>query len=124
MTTTDSTRDAYIAGLRALADFLEAEPGVPVSANDTLNVFTDKAGVTAAARAKGGWRKEYGSAHFWLTRSFGPIAFEVNASRNSVCRKVSTGTRVIPAQPAQPERTEEVFDWICDETSLLAESAD
>jgi len=55
-----------------------------------------------------------------LVREFGgDVSLHVNAARSTVCRRVVTGTKVIPARP---EHTVEEVEWVCEDQSLLADS--
>lgn len=109
-------------GLRELADFLDANPDVPVRGLDCcINVFADdKAHIVRTARIAG-WQKNYNGNWFALQRWFGDgaIQLDVNIERGEICRRVVTGTEVIPAQP---ERTVDTVEWVCD-TPLLAGEA-
>lgn len=120
---TDEQRDKraqLTRGLRELADFLDANPDVPVRALDCpINVFGQSRAEMARAARVAGWQKDYNGEWFVLRRWFGEgaIQLDVNIERAQVCRKVVTGTKVVPAQP---ERTVEEVEWICDEPLLAS----
>lgn len=118
----ETHRAEFIQGLRDLAAFLETHPTVSAPRYTTLNVFLDKReDVVTHARAAS-WEKVYNENWFYLRRNFpGEIAYEINTSRETVCRKLVTGTRVVPAQP---ETTVEEVEWVCEERSLLAEAVE
>lgn len=110
-----------IAGIRALADFLEAHPEV-VFTGQTFLSYTDRDGLVAAAKC-GTWRKDYTSDNFFtLDKNFGGgVHLHVYTEREAVCRKVVTGTRIVdaePAKPAVPAHEEPIEEWICDEALL------
>ncbi len=109
-------RDDVIQGLRELADFLEQHPDVPAPAYNTLNAQAwSKEALTLAARAAS-WTKDYNDNYFSLRRMFpGYLTFDVYVERNTICRKVVTGTRL---EPAQPEREVETYERVCDEPLL------
>jgi hypothetical protein len=115
-------RTKAIQGLRQLADFLEAHPAVPLPVLWGLNAYARSRADLAAAARVGGWTKSYNDSWFALSREFGEgaVTLEINIERGQVCRKVVTGTRVVPAQP---ESVVETYDWVCDEPALLAEGA-
>lgn len=104
-------------GLRDLADFLDAHPDVRL--NDPSHMVYVFSRDTLAAIARiGGWRKVYTNDYFNLVRDFdGGVSLQVFTDRAEVCHKVVTGTRLVPAQA---ERTEETFEWVCEDASLLA----
>lgn len=109
-------RESVIRGFRALADFLEQHPDVPAPYCSTQNVFAkDKEEVARCARTST-WEKDYSQDWFMLRKDFGgSVTLEINISRSEVCRRVVTGTQVIPASP---ERTVDVVEWVCEESIL------
>lgn len=115
----DQRRLAFTAGLRALADFLDAHPEVPFPRYDTINVFLDDKAQLARIARVGSWEKEYNDSYFSLSRSFGEdLRLDINTSRSKVCRKVVVGTRIVPAVEAKPEHEEDVTVWECDDALL------
>lgn len=115
---TNRRRD-YAQGLRELADFIDAHPDIPCPYGEAHNAFVrDKAQLGMIARAVGGrWDKNGTSQFFYIRREFaGGHSYEVNVSRDQVCRKVVTGTRI---EPAVPEREVEVVEWVCTEPLLV-----
>jgi hypothetical protein len=119
MTNTDE-RNEYVQGLRELADFIEAHPDAPLPFVGAHNAFVDdKTRLGAIVRACGGrWEKSATEDYFYIRRTFAAgHTYEVNVSREQVCRKVVTGTRI---EPAQPEREVETYKWVCEEPLLAA----
>lgn len=112
-------RRDFLDGLRELADFLEAHPGLPVpgAQNHSVYVFT-KEQLAAAAREPGvRWQKNGSGDYFKLTVTFsGEQSYEVFTERAEVCRKVVTGKRTLPARPEQDVET---YEWVCDEPLLV-----
>lgn len=105
-------------GLRALADFLDAHPAVPMPYYNTLTAFVDSLDEIAKAARCGSWEKNYVTDHFLLTKPFGNhLTLQIATDRKNVCERVVTGTKTLPAQP---EREVEVAEWRCKDTSLLA----
>jgi hypothetical protein len=86
--TTDTTRQAFITGLRDLADYLASHPAVPVPAHGTeilLSVnSTDDGGCAQVDR----FARHLGvpvendlaySGHYRAARSFGPVGYRMTA---------------------------------------------
>lgn len=114
------TREEFIAGLREAADFLEANPALPTQSTPiTINVFVETKAELAAIARTGQWDKSGNDNHFWIKREVGAISYEVNIARSKICRRVVTGTRVVPAREA--EVVEDV-EWVCDEPLLAVQS--
>ena len=112
---THEERDEFIHGLRELADFLDAHPTVEVPIYAMLNVFVNTKDELAAHARTATWEKVYNGNWFTLRKEFGTIKYEINATRDTVCRKVVKGTRVVPARP---EHTVEEVEWVCEEALL------
>ena len=111
-------RAAFIQALRDCADFFEAHPSIRTPEGQTLNVWNCTKSELGSVAAISGWRKTYTDSLFYLTKMFSEdLMLEYNAPRETVCRKVVKGTKMIPAQP---EREVEDVEWICDDVSLLA----
>ncbi|WP_371654752.1 MULTISPECIES: hypothetical protein [unclassified Streptomyces] len=79
-------RDAFIAGLRELTDFLIVNPGVIVPRNPSFAVFVDAADASirqevanCVAAPLGVPADDLGEGYFGARRSFGPIAYSVVA---------------------------------------------
>jgi hypothetical protein len=117
----DATRASYIAGLRQLADFLEAHPDLPAPFGSNHNVFVEtKEALAVIVREPAvRWEKHASDSYFHLRVPFaGGHAYAVFTDRGAVCRKVVTGQRTIPAQPAQEVET---YIWECDEPLLAVQ---
>jgi len=113
-----TTRAAYVNGLRQLADFVEAHPELPVPFAGGHNVFVGtKAELATFARLPGvRWDKSVDPNYFYIRHTFdGGHSYDINVQREQVCRKVVTGTRLVPAEPAHEV---DVFEWVCDEPLL------
>lgn len=107
-------RVAMIAGLRALADFLDAHPQVPCGYGMSMNTFaSSKAELAEIARTAPKWRKSFSGEYAFLVQDFGGgVTYEVNINRETVCRKIVTGTHV------EPERIVEDIVWECTDSLL------
>lgn len=130
-------RAEYVAGLRALADVLEREPGLPLPVKDTFswNVwpvgFADvKAEVArirrllpAARFKKNEPDSEYNRQYFHLSAPLHGVTLEICTYRDQVCERVVTGTRevtkTVPVQMEDIIVTEDIVEWRCH--PLLAE---
>ncbi len=111
-----------IQGLRALADFLQQHPQPELCyASPIINVFLNAEELPARIRGVGELEKFAAGNYFWLRRSFGPVKLDFSFEREKICRKVSTGTKVVPAVPAQPEKIVETFEWECPDSILRPE---
>jgi hypothetical protein len=133
MTTTAATdnRTAFTAGLRVLADALDANPDLPLPYDGTtseLSVFTrTKAEAAAYARVLPGTVDKrvtdghYGfELHGWLQG----LRVLVYAPREEVCTRVVKGTREVTREIPDPEalaavpittvtETVEDVEWVC-----------
>lgn len=129
-------------GLRKLADWLDkcAAAGLDTGYNGLDGVSVtffpsdDPEVVRAFARQMGTFEKDYSrDTLLRLTKDFGGASVRLVFQRSTVCKRVVTGTKTlpavtIPAKPAEPERvipeqTIETVEWECGE-SLLAKTFD
>lgn len=111
-------REQFIVGIREFADWLEAHPGVPAP-DQAFNVYAYTKEDFLEWRRAAGISDKTADANFIIWRKmFGPIQFDINCNKEKTCRKVKTGERTLPAEPAKPERIEEVYEWVCDEPLL------
>lgn len=133
-----ATQRAFIDGLRDLADMLERTPAaIPINTpfSGFLGVYGDDwdtplEQMTALARATGGrWEKSTEFDDFRLIRHFGPHKITLFTSRENVCERVVTGTRMamIPdpdfvATAPLVEVEQEIVEWVCP-PSIFAEAA-
>jgi hypothetical protein len=116
MTTTDSTTDpraAYTAGLRQLADILDAHPEVPLPYEGRVSPISfafhgyeveDHAGELAAA------------ARILITGSLQGLRIECWAMREQVCERVVTGIREVTREVPDPEALAAVPTKVVTET--------
>lgn len=128
----EENRPKFIAGLRQLADAFEAHPELLVPdwkqditvwiSKDSENPDYVKEEYKKFIKALGGTAKDSSDWTFELNWAYGLLNLRLCTDRDNVCEKVVTGTKIIPASEsyiveAQPERTEELYEWRC--TSLL-----
>lgn len=119
---TEHEQKEMVSSLRAFADFLETHPTVELKDQRFLIYYITREEIAQYAKL-GGWTKQYdGNDWFGLKRTFGSIELYVYTDRDQVCRKIVVGQREVPAMPATEARTEDIIEWVCDE-SLLAELA-
>lgn len=119
----------YVADMRALADYLEEHPDlIPAWGTIELSHFfsteEDTPKGIELAKKMGGFEKESGSSYLYLTHAVGIHKVRVLINHEKLCVKTITGTRTVPAKPAQiieavPEHVEETFEWVCP-PSILA----
>jgi hypothetical protein len=127
----DDRRAEYAAGLRALADLLEREPGLPIPFPDKFewNVWPHNVDNVAAEVARirrllpGMFEKNdpaqsnLASQYYMLTARLHGLTLEICAYRESVCERVVTGTREVTEQvPVAFEtvtKTVEDVEWVC-----------
>lgn len=112
-----SERNRVIQGLLECADFLAAHPEVPAPHGVSINTFVDAKDDLILVARSGAWHKNYNDSYMWLRRTFcgGALIFDVNIMRGLVCRRIVKGTKTIAAQP---ERTVEDVEWVCDDALL------
>jgi hypothetical protein len=129
-------RERYIDGLRVLASVLETHPKIRIPhqgsgelAAMTLGFWGDDARERLAEAARAfpcAWRKNVrdseasGAAYFDLHGQLGSLHVTLTAYRDSVCRRVSTGTKdreveevVTPAVTRKVVKPVETFEWEC-----------
>lgn len=108
----------FIDGLRQMADHLAAcrYDDRYTFGGLTFNVTTwSEDEFRDAGRHIGGFREKCFEGSYAIQRlRFGPHKIDVIVGREVVCEKVQIGERVIPAQPAQEERVEPIYDWRCE----------
>lgn len=122
---TTKTRDAVeevvqrqltVAGLRQLADWLEANPDVPVTKYDQVGVVafgSGKAEAGAVALAAPKMDKRYTSGLFEGSVKFaGNVRYEINIAREQVCTKRVVGTKHVE-EVTYPAHDEDVVEWDC-----------
>lgn len=120
-----------IAGLRDLISFIEANPdfdfgsmGRPVVEMTVRSWYRrdgqdPRALVADLIKRAHGVSKTYGTDFAWFRKEFGQhVRFEISTERATVCERVVTGTKIVPARPAmvlpaEPERVEELVEWHC-----------
>jgi len=104
----------FATGLRAIADWIEAHPEVPIQFRRSLTfgVEDSRENAVLAARALGHCDKRMEDTMFKLARPFGAIELQLLFWRATVCERRVVGTRQIPEHHS-PASTEEIVEWDC-----------
>lgn len=120
-------RQQFIAGLRAVAQFYEDHPdawydGIHLTLN--MYIWGRKARdiLARTVKALGSCTKIYDDTNVTVSRKFTPqVTLSVFAPRAKVCRRVTLGTRILPARTLSaggevhlPATTEQIVAWSCD----------
>lgn len=111
-----SERNDFIKALRDCADFFEQHPGIPMPRYTTMNIFHSTREALADYARMATWEKVYNGEWFFLRKEFGAhLTLDIATSRETVCRRVVTGTTILPARPEQEVET---VEWVCEEALL------
>jgi hypothetical protein len=117
----------FVKGLRDMAAFIEAHPELPMPCS-TLRVdyWPKLEELRDYVRTFGRLKKDaIGDSYFVLRKEFykgayTSISIEANWSRDSVCKKVKTGTKKVmqtvqtkPPETIEVETEVETFKWEC-----------
>lgn len=126
-----TARDGYTAGLRELADILDAHPGVPLPYDGrpadegtplTIYMFhLSKKDIITAVRAFPGTKtKRFDDPYVSIGVALSGLGIVLTTHREKVCTKRVVGTRTVvtpatPARPATPAQTaeEDIVEWDC-----------
>ena len=127
---------SYTAGLRELADWLDAHPEWTPLSGEYLYSWQHNADLSTMARAvrdMGTAEKEVNESTgtFKLVKRFGPHAFTIFADRAAVCERVVKGHRVVKRVEKVPvgevvytehevEEVIEEVEWVCPPSILGA----
>lgn len=125
---------SYPDFLRLLADFLKEHPTLPqptlYSFMDGALFHLDRNTAKEQLRSIGEFEKNYSDDAFIAKKKLGGRALEFHMEREAICKKVVTGTRVVPEHYVagtegfiKPESIEEIVEWQCDEPILTTEPA-
>lgn len=120
-----NTRAAFVAGLRAVADFLDDHPDFPTPSTYSIPAFQSGAWTPAdfarCASMLGGTRsKDANDNWIEVRRPFGPLTLVVFSSRDAVCEKrivgvetVEVDEEVTPAVTRKVTVEREIVEWDC-----------
>jgi len=119
-----TTRDEYIRNLRAMADFLEAHPALPVPYSTYVTHYAQSLDEARTMRTGShGWTKEADGNYISYRRVFGgdeygraSASYEIAISKQNSesCRQVQVGTRHVEEKIVEAH-DEPVYEWVCDE---------
>lgn len=124
----DMDRAATAAGLRQLADFIEAHPDIPVPTYlREPNVWCPRGAeqvqvlIRAALAAGVEVTKHHSDQQRNVGLRFGPFEAMALINKSEVCERVVTGTRVvqvpdpayIPPETPMVDQTVEITEWRC-----------
>lgn len=124
-----TTATEYAAGLRELADWVEAHPDIAPTEQEAIHVYhrhTREEAIAVLSALKP-CKKEYKDTIFQLRRDFGPIILTYVFMRDSVCRKKVIGTKHVEEQYIPPTtypgtlikaHDEDIVEWDCGEALL------
>ena len=120
----------YAAGLRELADWIEAHPTITLPSSIiscyTVNEREEASEILAALKP---CKKYYNNEFFNINRDFGPITLNFIFYRNRVCVAKVVGKKIVPEvrEPAKvieiperitPEHEVDIIEWDCSEPLL------
>lgn len=111
-------RVEFIAGLREVLSLYERVDDLPAPFGvHTFCVFADDIENFIQLRRLIGCSQKNASKEdgcFDLVRELpGEIVLHLMLFKSKTCTRVEVGKRVVPAQPAKPERVETVYEWAC-----------
>jgi len=125
MSTMTPERQAWLDGLRAMADWFEQNPermsDLALGGGGIIvNLYPGgKKELAQLARKLGRVEKMQSGNLFYVSRKFGPHSIDGVTMRDQVCRRIVTGTREIPEEII-PAHDEDIVEWVCDEPLLAA----
>lgn len=115
------TNADFIIGLRALADWYEANPNADLRPQ-TICVYPDdtKEEVRRWSRMLGTFTKNTSDTLYTLSKQFGPVQLDVVFLRDIVCERRVVGTKAVTEKVPDPgaplveiTREEEIVEWDC-----------
>jgi len=115
----------WLKNIRDLCNLIEKSPDLGVPYTGTIVMQIGKDQVAATAKALGSFTKEFTEDSLHMNKMFGDIKLMCFTSRDAVCRKVLSGTKIVTKLIVDPsfiqadtpmvEVTEEVpvYEYIC-----------
>jgi hypothetical protein len=109
-----------IDDFRQMLNWLEDHPSCPLPTEILIqrcNIYAETLPEFLEIRRQleAGGEKKSISDTIYFTRRFGDLELDININKDNSCERVKVGERVIPAQP---ERTEPVYEWKCPDSLL------
>lgn len=113
-------RDNFIATLKQLLDWYEQHPDMPAPpCKLNLGLYaTSKDEFIELRRVCGLTDKWSGDDDIGFVKEMPYGHLLLFTDKQHTCRRIKTGERIVPEQPAQPARIEPVYEWVCDEPLL------
>ena len=110
----------YAHALRAIAEWYEAHPDMPVPPKEigVYGVTETREEAARIALALAPCQKWHGGEFFRLTREFGGVILKFVFMREAVCTRRVVRTEEVPEQVIEAH-VREIIEWEC-EPSLLA----
>ena len=114
----------YAHALRAIAEWYEAHPDMPVPPKEigVYGVTETREEAARIALALAPCRKEHGGAFFRLTRGFKGLTLKFVFERSAVCTRRVIRVEEVPEQIIAAH-SREIVAWDC-EPALLAENSE
>lgn len=110
-------RKDVVAGLRAMADWLELHPGANLPFVQVYHYVADAPTLVELADDLGGrWDKQVEENDFALVRDFGgEVRYKLYTSREEVCTRTVIGQKpVVKKVPVDPKREAELREQLCE----------
>ena len=117
-------REKGLRGLRAMVEWLEANPSAALPDNiSAIEYCTNAEAIAQRARELGGtWQKAESDGYFELHRHSGPARYELFVGRDAVCEAVIVGKETVRIEEPDPDApkivrtvTRDVIEWRCPE---------
>ena len=105
-------RTKEINDMKAVLDFLEANPAIPIPYFGVLNAFGEAKDLDTIARALSPCNKSSDGGFYSLSRKFGDKVLSVNFAHEAVCEAIVVGTEEVPEQITRAY-TKEIVEWKC-----------
>ena len=120
------THAEYVAGLRAVADFIEAYPELGTPVEQQLNIFPRwpekdvKENAAQAVHAFGKIKKDSYNDDIILCGYVSGFQIRLWVPRDQICERIELERKIVPAEPektfvipARPEIEQVVYGWKC-----------
>lgn len=114
--------EKYADGLRALADFYQQHPEMPLPYGDIQLFPNGKEELAVIARAMRTFKKSFSDEMIYLRKTFGPVNLVAMEYRKKVCKPRVVGTETVkvkkPVTFEEVEETRDILEWDCHEPVL------
>lgn len=118
MLTTDSLdvtpQRQFADDLRQLARFYDDHPGFPIPLQYGFSLWPSSVSeVQAHAKEMRPVKRKDTKEYLKFTKSFGTLELKSILCKYSCCKQVVVGERIVEAQPAVEEHTENIYEYEC-----------